>query len=472
MPTRLFASLILVVSLFGLSAGIRSGASRLKLASIKSEAKFTAARSPEFQLRTADEETENFRSKLEELAASSNLPSISYELGKAYLLQSIHLPQPADKLVLYCGALKYFARAAAQSPHNPSYQISWADIQTQLSSVELSCPELFSELFSQSPSIRALDPAQRLAWAIRLAPLNTAGLYLASLVYLRQGNKPTALDLLRRDQEINSSFSEEQRQFAYRLVETGDDLNLALPRRYPQILFWIAHFAYQRESDYLLWKPLFVQALNEALTELEFRFRQGGLAPELFAQYLKNVAKLPLVASTDLVRRRLDSALGDIYEIEGNTKWAELLRRRQALTRLGVLKALIDDKRPESTMLFGWTLDDEPRRTAFDVLGRSFGVYIPQKTMPRLLVLQTDSSSSALTQQSIELMFSENNLDYHQLDIKNSFTEVLVDGRQTIVINLPEEGFRYLKVRFLGSSREPRFTNSYAELLQIYGDNL
>jgi hypothetical protein len=465
---KTFAGLAFTISLLGIIFGIWDYAVQRTLSSIEDEAAILAGKVPQYHPLSAADEVSRLFSQLQSLGKYANtFPDVAFSLGKANLVKSLHAQSMNERVSLFCDALSSFQGATQSSPHNPRYQIAWADVQAQLPSAEVVCPGLGATLRSSGTQ---LSTAERLAWAEELAPFSTTDLYLSSIVYLSLGLKDKALSLLRLNQEINPSFTNEQRDYTYNLVNTQEELLLAMPPHYPEILSWIWYFSRNRESDYLLWKDSFVTSLNQAITELQTRFRQGKITPDAYSGYLKSINALPLIPASEVLRSRLDDLMANIYEVEGNTFWSGVLAKRQMLSRLRVLKALVvDDKQPGSTMLFGWVPDSEPRSAEIDVLGRSVGIYLPRGNQLQMLVLQSTTLSEGLDKKSLEVLYSNDNQSFHPLNIGDQIASGVVDGKETLVITFPQANFRYLKLRYLGSNREPRFANRFSDLIQAYG---
>lgn len=461
----LFSLFAFAISLAGLlQSGWEVALSRA-LEHVKQDSSFTSVEDNKaFLKKSLDEEISELYSGWAGMARYAALsPEVDYSFGRASLLLSLLTVNRSEKLSLYCQALAAFKSAAAHSPNNPRYHIALADVEGQFRGAsDYFCPE--------QPSKSTLSPAERLRHAQALAPYSTVDLYLAAVVYLGLNMKDDALRLLRLNQEINPSFTEDQRRYAYRLVSSQNDLHVALPRRYPEVLLWIAFFSRERESDYLLWRETFEQALMEAVTELQGRFRRGELGEEAYSRFLKSISALPLVASSTLLQRELDMIQADVYAAEGAEVWADVLHARSELERLPVLKSVIaDDRQPKQTMLFNWAADAEVNRASFDSLGHSLGIYLPQDMVLSLLILQSSDSSARIKTNELEILASKDNFDYHPLSTDGHLRTEIVDGRETLVFDFPTNDFRYLKLRYLGSNRSPRFTNSFANLLQAYG---
>ena len=465
---KFVTAIVFLVSLAGITRSSWQLAVTATTAATKAQESLISGDEPRFVTQPLTEELRLVHASWEKAAAiAASIPEVEHQLGRATLVLSLAEPSGNKKIELFCRSLRHFQNAALKSPHNPRYQIAWADIASQMRIADVCERELGSAQL-RSP----LDAKQRLAWAQELAPYSVVDLYLGALVYLGMGEKDKGLELLRLNQEINPHFTKAQRDYTYRLITSEDELNTALPRRYPEIVSWIWHFSTNREHDYLAWRLTFARALDEAITEVKERFAAGKIPSETYALFIKNINSLPLVAASQPLRQRLDEILANIYEVEDNQWWAAVLREREGLIRLPLLKSLIaDDKFPDKTMLFGWVPDEEPRRTELDVLGHSLGLYVPRGQVPRLLVLQSMSASARLKENEIEILWSGDNLNYHPLSAKKIETDI-VDGRETIVIRFDRADFRYLKIRYLGSSRTSRFINRFCDLVQVYGEVL
>lgn len=467
---RAVAFLIFSVSLFGfLHSGWEVLVAR-SFSKINSEAGFLSEKSPRYLTRSADEEMTELYAHWEKLDRLARVhPEIKHQLGRAALARSVSAKNTDKKIALFCEAREHFRQAALRSPHNATYQVSWADVDTQLRNPEKICPQFSKTSTSPSP----LSPPERLQLAQNISPFSTIDLYLAAIVYLRGGDRNKALSLLRTNQEINPHFTKAQRAYTYNLVRSEQELTVAIPRRYPEVLGWIWHFSREREADYIDWRDTFVSAVEDALLDVRARFKEGKINSRDYSTYIKSIHSIPLVADSEQLRRNLDGLLANIYEVEGNPDWAKVLKYRQELIRIPVLKSLIgDDKLPKQTMLFGWVPDFEQRRAELDVLGRSIGIYLPLGHRMHMLILESLQSSTQIDEKALELMFSQDNLTYYPLSITDSVTTKLIDGRENMVITFDQADFRYLKIRYLGSNRVPKFSNRFSRLIQVYGEKL
>lgn len=399
------------------------------------------------------------------LNKTPNNPEAWFLKGRIALMLALasNSVSQTQSLTSLCSAWQSFKRAAELSPRNPSYQIAWADAEAQLKNPKLLC----------NVSNSGLDPLQRLAWAKRLAPNSTTELYLSALVHLAIGDKQEALRVFRSLQEMDPNFTSSQRDYVYRQVKTEQDLRTAAPAKFPGIVHWINYFASERPHEFLAWRASFAEAVDGAITELEDRLRKEKLSQQNFSNFIKMINYLPITTTTEHLRRRLDAVLARLYVREGEAKWAEMLRYRMSLMRVPVLKALIaDDKVPSNTMLFGWTSDRETNTAFFDYLGHSLGLYLPRGYSPTLLILETTEPGVRLGERDLELLFSHDNLEFFPLQERGEAKTFLVDGRERMVIELERADFRYLKVRYRGANRKPRFSNKMSELVQVYGRQL
>jgi hypothetical protein len=362
-----------------------------------------------------------------------------------------------------CKALEYFEKAIVESPHKASYHIALADMESQIRNSTQLC----------NRNIRkghALNPKERLRLATLLAPNNVETNYFASVVHLASGDKATALALLRRNQETNPLFTEAQRNYTYRLVTTEEELAIALPNKFPEVAKWLHFFFNERPADYQAWHATFELALSGAVGELKERYGRGQIAYYDFSNFIKRISELPLSASSETVRRELDRVLAHIYDADGLNDWAQVLRERQKLARLPILKSLMkDDKSPRTSMLFGWVSDHEARTASLDYLGRVVGIYLPAEYALDMLILQS-SRTANLKPGNLELLASNDNLHFHVISNDIRADTIFLDGKEAIVFRFDEgHQFRFMKIRYKGAERQPNFVSTMQQLVQAYG---
>ncbi|MCB0358311.1 MAG: hypothetical protein KDD44_01700 [Bdellovibrionales bacterium] len=392
-------------------------------------------------------------------------PDAFQALGRSAMLMAGIGSDYDQKIYFLCQALRYFADAVQASPLRPDFHIALADLQYQLPHASRLCGGLpFDADAMQSPEAR-------LNYAVELAPQSVEDSYNASVVYLTAGNKHAALKLLRHNQETNPLFTDAQRDYVFRFITSETDLRVGIPRTYPEILSWIYHFYYDQPNEYRRWRSTFEDALVDSLRELESRREDHRIDAAYFSSFLKNIAALPLAATSPKLRPRLDQVLATIYQAEGNSAWGELLARRAERDRLPVLKSIIiDDLSPLRTMLFAWRPDEEYRTASLDSLGRSIGVFVPEGSIPTMLVLESQTGGSRLRTTELELLGSNNNLRFHSLENSGTWQSYLIDGREVFVFEFTSSPTRFLKIRYTGAERQPKFFNRFDRLIQVYGE--
>ena len=389
-------------------------------------------------------------------------PDSLYSYGRAATMMSSLQDSFDDKISYICKAYESYFRATKKSPFNAKFQIARADIETQV-------PHVFKFCGIESDREAKLTAVQRLDYAVGLMPFGGVETYLAAIVYAANGKKNKALNLLRQNRELNPHFTLAQRDYVYQFVSTRSDLEAAISRRYPDVINWINHFYINRKGDFESWFPVFEAALDEAVEDLVLREQQR--ADEVNSEaFIKAVAHTPVVLRSNLLRAKLDGYLAGIYRKEGKREWSDFLKRRAELIRIPVLKSYIsDDLKPGSTMLFGWLRDHEERVAALDHLGRALGIYVPEKNRVKNLVLQSVDARAGLNEDSIKLLVSSDNLIFHELKSGFTTSKLLVEGKEVLVVEFDNSNFRFLKIRYSGTERRPKFINNLESLVQVYG---
>lgn len=394
---------------------------------------------------------------------------LAYLAGRLALIEAFSAAELTEKLRAICEGLSLFQQAAVFSPASPRYQIAWADVAAQISKPERSCS---SSGISFSEDTLGIEG--RLQHALGLAPFSGVDAYLAAIVYVAVGKKIAALSLLRDSSEVNPVFTQLQREYVYRLVSSQDELEAALPRKFPEVVSWVNHFFLLRPRDYSAWRTTFESAVERSIDELLERLSAKRLDPVFFANYLKQVSMLPPVFTSDQLRRRLDDLLANIYAVDGFADWSDFLRQRSQLARVPVLKSSpVDDKQPKTTMLFAWHREDSLEPADLDVLGRTVGIFIPRGFNVRYLVLENAAGGEKLSDDLVELLTSEDNLRFYPYSSKVHPRSLLIDGRQRLIFGFTsDEAFRYLKIRYRGPGHEASFRNSLQNLVQAYGEKI
>jgi hypothetical protein len=361
---------------------------------------------------------------------------------------------------LLCAALRSFDEARLKSPHRPIFHIAWTDLQVQIHDRGLSC----SGLGEKPALLQALD------WARELAPLSINDLYWGAFVHLALDQREEAFRMLRRNQETNPFFTDEQRQYLFGLVKSERDLELLLPQRYPQVLTWIQYYEQNQPAEFDAWSEAFSRALTASLDDLEERSAGAEYSVELFGQQIKNVSASPIVLRNETLRRRLDALLAKIYAGEEEQPWARYLAGRAAADRVPALKAvLLDDRHPERDMLARWFHDLSSSNAALDYLGHTLGVYIPQGAQLTSIQINSPRAAPLFASDALRLLVSDDNLAYEPLTSGFAINQHQIDNRIKVVVTFTEWDHRFLKIVYTGSNQRPKFYGPLASLLEVFG---
>ena len=467
---KIFSSVVVLLSSLGVLLSLGKLRSENLVEQAEAHSLTISGERPRYRLKGLREEASDLHSMWQRaLSVGGTLsPETHYKSGRAALVAAFSNHKIEDKARLVCEAYRSFRRAARRAPRQTQYQIAWADVAAQLKNPQKVCPQLISDW--QEKREVYFDPLERLRWATSLSPFGLNELYMAAVTYLGMGQKNEALSLLKTSQEFNPFFSKEQKIFTYDLVTKREELELALPNSYPEILSWVSYFEKQRQADYENWKEVFASGLDRALDRLESRFHKRSLSETDYAEYTKKLSKISLSKISEPLRNRFDSMLANVYEIEGNSKWASLLKKRKNLRRIPVLKsAAVQHKKLQSQMLGAWLPDETEKIEVLDQRKKTLGIYIPEGFEAILLVLENSRARGMLDAREIEILFSEDNLSYYPYHMAERMSSQSVDGKQVIASDLKGIPFRYLKLRYSGEEGSTIFANALTSLIQVYG---
>ncbi len=377
----------------------------------------------------------------------------------------------------YCDALGHFQKAIELSPANATYQIHWAKAAAGLTETSTcsssSSLEPTRKAFHKADGTSAELAEARLNWARRLEPINSASLYLASLTNRRLGRKAESLQLLREVERLSPVFSAEQGSFFFRLIETKEDLELAIPREYPDVIDWVLHFSSNRPSDYKAWEPEFAQALTDSFVDLEKKILENPGIFDSIPKHIKTTDSLPIVSRNDTLRRQLDKVLSSIYLRENNREWAQFLLSRANLFRIPVVKSYLrKDILPRETMLSRWQDDQADGMLQLNRLNSSVGYFVPTGFVPKLVVLRNASRRLERTESSIEVRTSVDNELFEIFRPTEAVKSFTVDKKEILVLISPEAEYRYVKIRYDNQGADSSFKNRLASLVEVYGEKI
>ncbi len=249
-----------------------------------------------------------------------------------------------------------------------------------------------------------------------------------------------------------------------------------MPRKFPDVVTWIEHYRLNKADDYRRWKSSFETGLNIAIDELVERLQQNPAAVESVYSYLSDISTLPLSNASAQIRPKLDRILAKLLAVReqvdpSSPSWSKFLETRANYSRLPVAKAVIaDDRNPRGTSLFAWLTDEDTRTGAVDIVGRSLGILIPTGFRARAIMLENNSAGHRLSPEDLELWSSEDNQHFSPITDKADIASFTVDGRQRITIPWHHKSARFIKIRYMGTSQQARFTNTIQQLVQVYGE--
>ncbi len=463
MKSALLSSSILILCALGLYEVTQEFQRQLALSTAEEKADNILSSSTQRLQYTADERVGLVLQTWQDVADDfPSTPDALIGLARAHLAASAReLTFPA-RIEHLCSTLVNLSSAAAKSPSSARLQISLADIKSQITDPSRSCPEQ-----TQAAILSPLSAEQHLERALKLQPFNTSIMYLAASVYRALDQKEKSLVLLRKVQEI-SSMSRAQRDYTYAMVESQRELEVALPRKYPEIISWYSHFERNRPYQLQSWNDTFVAGFQEALNELKTRLRSGVVSPEEYGRFVIQISSQTAISTSDMLRKEIDGILSVAYQLLGKTEWSQILARRSRMERIPIAKSFLQsDKTPRSTMLSHWVADDQHLERYLDSRGGSIGLFVPPNRTLRMLVIESGEGAPRVAPESLELFASEDNREFVSLQRNFEAEAFSVDGVQNIVFTFEKAPFRYLKIVSNASGRR-QFRAPLSRLLQAF----
>ncbi len=395
-----------------------------------------------------------------------NSPEALIGLAKAHLAASARQLSFPDRIEHLCTTYQNLTKAAQRSPHSARLQISLADIKSQIKNPNQSCHSIASKNKKEAGS-NQLTAEAHLQRAIQLEPFNTNTLYLAAVVYRAMDRKDESLELLRKVQEI-SPMTAAQREYTYNLVKTERELQLGMPKKYPEIISWYSHFERQRPYELQQWNATFVESFRTALGELKSRLRDKKISQEEYGRFVIHLSRQTAISTSDSLRKEIDEILSVVYQIAGKTEWSQVLAMRARMSRIPVAKAaLSSDKTPRSTMLYHWVSDEQHLVRSLDSRSGSLGLFVPPNRTMRMLVIESGQGAPRVDPESLELFVSEDNKEFLPISGNIESRTFSVDGVHNIVFTFDKTPFRYLKI-VSNASGSRRFNAPLSRLLQAF----
>lgn len=463
MKSALLSGSILLLSAIGLTEATDSLRRELALTQTEEEAREILSSSSKRLQFTADERVAQVVESWQAVADKfPSTPEALTGLARAHLAASARAVEFPKRIEHLCRSLVNLSEALAKSPSSARLQISLADIKTQIPQPAQSCPEQI-----QSASISPLSADQHLKRALKLEPYNTTILYLSAGVYRALGQKEKSLGLLRKVQEI-SNMSSAQREYTYAMVDTQQDLEVALPRKYPEIISWYSHFERERPYQLQNWNDTFIAGFRDALGELKSRLRTGIVSPEEYGRFVIHLSRQNAISNSDTLRKEIDEILSVAYQLTGKPEWSKVVARRAEMNRIPIAKSVVArDKTPRSTMLSHWIADDQHVEHSLDSRGGSLGLFVPPNRTLRMLVIESGQGAPRIAPESLELFASEDNKEFVSLERSYEAEDYTVEGVQNIVFTFHKAPFRYLKIVSNASSKR-HFRAPLSRLLQAF----
>ena len=394
----------------------------------------------------------------------NNSPRALFRTAQASLELGLNEIGSEKQNELLCSAYRNFDRAHQLSPLNPDYLLGRAQSETMLIQKKASCSNF-------NPSKEHILTA--INTSLTNAPFQLSTLRQASDILLLLEENTMAFRLVNKIQSLDASIADEQKYWIYSLAKTSDDIDLLIPESFPQIVDWINFFSQQRRSDLIEWQAQFTGKTKKAIINLKTRLDANYLSIPEYSQFIKEISHTALVNYDDSLRKELDQLLSNIYDIEENpSSWSAILKERQNLDRIRILKAVIEeDKSPATTMLTSWFPDSSDYFLSLKEGAMSIGVYIPPTSIPRLLFIEPKQPQSSIDLDALTFLASEDNMNFYDFSSEVSLSQTTIDGKTLIIARINKPAFRYLKIYFKKIRSQIAFSNSLADLIQVYGVN-
>jgi hypothetical protein len=271
-----------------------------------------------------------------------------------------------------------------------------------------------------------------------------------------------------------------------------------LPSQMPHVLYWsrrlkgrfenpLYHESSRYSSRFIAQEaPYVLEVLREKQREA-VNHRIEDLQEKDFpvALFVEELLKLIERSADDRVRREMDIVIWRVVK--------EHSRSRQGASSLSHRGALLSDEEMEFLALraqlsqlpgtYGWNgYDRQPRtgaltswgspeRLPFDTRFRSVGLVVPYGKHVELFTLATESALSTDFLTRIKLYFSEDNVQWFELNPSKVSSQVITLGDQTLVaFQLKEQQMaRLWKVHFASKSGTGKISGAAKDIFSLYG---
>lgn len=384
------------------------------------------------------------------------LPLAASEVGyrAARLLYRTALLEQNDehRIVLFCQALRQLGGSLARDPLNSRLLIHWANVRQLLA--DTPCREPLTE--------GDYEAAAR--FALQRDPLNSEVIFSAAQIFLWAQKTDRAYELLRNFLALSQTVTPRQESFIEAQLTSPYSVGMILPPHFPQIVQWSERIQLKIPTLFSEAQEVLARLQVDAMLQNEVAFKNGEIPSSL---YFERLSSLLNVVSSSLVRRKIDGELSRYYGSLGQESLQRYLDQRRLSDTIPVVRAASTaDTRPFKSPLIQW----EPAEVfTIDNFYSSLGFYLPRESSVDFIELVGSPGSPLISSISFRVLVSDDNRSWEDVSRDTQIQSLEFGSRARVVVGVKGLSKRYWKVHFASSSRDARFSNNPAALIQVYG---
>jgi hypothetical protein len=302
--------------------------------------------------------------------------------------------------------------------------------------------------------------------ALSVSPNSSRALLFAANTAISLGDKKTALTFFSKAEDLTPQFSTEKRLLVLSFVETLEELTLALPKKFSNLILWNKLLEESRKNDYQKFQVILAKAILVALT--------GKEKPRLSDTW--TIMQSKLITLNDKVRQKLDSELCTSL-LESSLKekklssQTDLFCARKTLKRINSpLWGSSQDYTPERASKITWENPLSETPASLTKLGQSIAISLPRATEV-FIYLQSNQKNPFLDTKNLRFFVKQKDLTFAQTQNCKLLKDTFLFSNQILYFsckNLSDLEAIDLKIAYKSDFRSKQFHGPLFRLLQAY----
>jgi hypothetical protein len=419
---------------------------------------------PELKFLSQSEKKNKINSLIEKTTSSTS-PLFNFKknhaLGRLLLLSGLETNLSDEKLNQICNAREELIIAAQSSPRKIEYQLSIADIESISSSLISTCDSL------KNSAKKSISLSERLQWVEYLAPNDPPTLYKKGIIERSIGARIEAMRSFRKFEENSLSSQEEYRRFIMSQAQTDLELEELLPRKYPNLLNWIAEYEKNPNPNIeykLVFEKVFLELISNLTNDKKINSKES--LEMLYKMYWFQGIQYSEAVKESLIKLIFKIASLHSSETFAKDFFGSLINQKKIPILISRNFSSISKK---SSQIYNWTSHKDLNLISLDLKSESLGIFLPANSKTEKMIIQGGKGDKNIHSLKSSIWTSDDNITFTQSENIKSTRSGIIDSRPIAIFNLPELNAKYIKIFFSLESDKIQKLNSPTNLIvQLY----